>query len=87
MAQIFVADPKRLEPLKLNLCEAIERVIVRKQWTYREAAIYMGTTPSNVSLVANKRIHRLSVSQLFNYLVLICPDFRFMLSVDSSLAL
>lgn len=71
--------------MKFEICKAIEVVIARRPWTQRQAAIYMGTSQSNISHVANKNLERLSVGQLMNYLALICPEFRFMVSVDSSL--
>ena len=76
---------RALRELKVDLCNAIDLVIVRNQWSYCVAAAYVGTHASVISLVVNKRIARLSLSQLFRYLNAICPGFRVMISVDSSL--
>jgi predicted XRE-type DNA-binding protein len=75
-----------IEAVKLELCLAIERVILRYGWTHRLAAAYMGTSRANVSRLANKRLDQLTVGQLFLYLAKICPGFRFMLSIDQTLS-
>lgn len=46
----------------------------------------MGTSRSNISYVQNKKIDRLTLNQLFNYLGRLVPDFRFMISIDSTLS-
>jgi len=84
-SEIFDTDHKALEPLKLELCLAISVVCMRYQWTQQQAAIRMGTSRANVSRVQNKRIAQLTLNQLFGYLSKICPNFRFMISVDASL--
>ncbi len=75
-----------LDPMKLELCVAIDRTIQRKQLNQRQAAILMGTSRANVSRVQNKTLERLTINQLFHYLARLCPEFRFMLSVDTSLS-
>lgn len=84
-SKIFRANPQVLDPIKIEICTAIETVMARRQWTQAQAAIYMGTSQSNISNIANKRLNKLSIGQLMNYLALICPEFRFMISVDASL--
>ena len=84
-SQIFQTNHKALDPLKMQLCLAIEIVCLRNQWTQRQSAVYMGTSRANLSRVQNKKLERLTVNQLFGYLSKICPDFRFMISVDTSL--
>ena len=82
----FQNNKEALDALKLELCFAIDLVINRQQLTYREAAFYLDTTPGTVSLVCNKHIELLTINQLFGYLSRICPNFRFMLSIDWSLS-
>lgn len=83
--KFFKTNPKAIDPLKIEVCGAIDRVISRNQWTQRQAAIMMGTSRANISRVSNKKLDRLTLCQLFGYLARSCPDFRFMISIDSTL--
>jgi|GEM_PF-4571371 len=74
---------EKIDAVKLELCYAIDRAIARQMWTYAEAAFWMGTSKANVSRVVNKRTNRLTVGQLVKYLAVVCPHFRFMVSIDS----
>lgn len=81
----FGNKEESLDPVKIELCLAIDRAIARKGWTYTAAAIQMGTSRANISRVVNKKIDKLTLNQLFGYLSRVCPEFRFMLCIDASL--
>lgn len=60
-------------------------MIARHNWTYAQAAIQMRVSRANLSRVGNKKLEQLTVNQLVRYLNALCPEFRFMISIDSSL--
>lgn len=74
-----------IDALKFELCRAIDQAIARHQWSYHQAAKLMRVSRSNLSRVGNKRIETLTLNQLFRYLGAVCPGFRVMISIDSSL--
>lgn len=78
-------NDRAIDALKNEICTAIELVMARSQWSYSVSAAYVGTHRSVISLIVNKRIEKLTLSQLFRYLNAICPGFRVMVSVDASL--
>ena len=71
----------RLNQLKFQLCHAIDRSIHRNQWSYADAARMLRVDKVVISRITNKKIERLTLNQLFEYLVRVRPNFEFLVSV------
>jgi len=77
----FSSDFRRKkEELKLYLCHSIKRVVRKRNWNQREAAFRMGTTASRVSHVDRLKLNKLTIKQLFQYLINIAPHFEILIS-------
>lgn len=63
-------DNRELErEIKREFCSAIERLIVRRQWTQRVAAVRLGTSQANISRICNKNVNSLTAGMLLRILV------------------
>jgi len=76
-----VHSQQKLKEIKTELCHLIKRSARRRNYDQKTMAFYMGTTPSNASLVDNIRIEQLTINQLFRYLVNLEPNFRMLIAL------
>lgn len=81
-ADVFQPNKEAIDNVKLQVCNAISRIALWRQWRQSQLAIYMGTSRANASRVQNKKLDQLTLTQLFNYLSKIDPHFRFILAVS-----
>jgi hypothetical protein len=72
---------EKLKEVKLELCYLIKRHQARENLTAKALAFYMGTSQSNVSLVSRLNVDKLTINQLFRYLVLLEPEFKMLIAV------
>ena len=72
---------EKLNQAKVLLCRTAMKAARRKGYTRKQMAIYMGTTKSNVSLIENQRVERLTFNQLFRYLVNLEAKFELLISI------
>lgn len=72
----------KLNEVKMELCKAIRRVAWREGWTQEQLAIYCGTNETWISLAVRHEVEKLTVNQLFRYLIIISPGLRMMIATD-----
>lgn len=77
----FEPREEKLDEVKLYICQILRQVALRQGWTQREFAWYLRTSPSCVSLVVRGHVHRLTLNQLFHYLVMAQPHFQLLISL------
>jgi len=72
---------KRQKEIKLQACLAIKRIALRYGMTQRQLAFSLQTSPSCVSRMMNEKVETVSYDQLFRFLSIIAPNFKFLISV------
>lgn len=70
-----------IENLKIEICAVLKRHALSRGWTQRSMAANLATSESTVSRICRLRTKSLTLNQLFNYLALACPHFKFLISV------
>lgn len=72
-------NQEKLDEVKLQLCDRIDRFMVWQHLTQEQLAFQLGTSRANVNRIVNRKIKHLSISQLFKYLSQIKPNFEFLI--------
>jgi ribosome-binding protein aMBF1 (putative translation factor) len=72
---------EKLDEVKREICQVIRRIALREGWNQQRLAIYCGTNETWISKVIRQDIEKLTINQLFRYLVAICPGFRFLIAM------
>lgn len=70
----------RLNQEKFQICHLIDYEISFMQMTTLGAAQMLGTTAANISRIRNKKVDQLRFNQLFQYLAMLRPEFRMLVS-------
>ena len=70
----------KIDELKFQVCQAIDREIANQRISQQKAAIFVGTSQGNISRIVRKRIDQLTFNQLFTFLVILNPNTRMLLS-------
>ncbi|MEK6553774.1 MAG: XRE family transcriptional regulator [Bdellovibrionota bacterium] len=70
-----------LKQIKRQACQAIARAAHRGNWSQKDLSRYIGTSQACISRVFNQRVEELSMTQLFNYLVILEPRVKILISV------
>ncbi len=79
--KLCLEGQSRIDCIKRDLCDLLNRIAIRNHWDQHKSAVYLGTTQSCVSHIFNHRYDKLTLNQLFRYLALVEPRFRFLIAI------
>lgn len=79
--RVSYREQRRLDDLKKEICKALQRICNRNRLTLEQMAEHMGTSRSRASEALNAKLDRLTLDQLFIYLVLVAPEFKFLIAI------
>ena len=71
---------EKINELKFQVCQAIDREISKQRISQQKAAIFLGTSQGNISRIVRKRVDQLTFNQLFTFLIILNPNTRMLLS-------
>ncbi|MCB9027276.1 MAG: hypothetical protein H6625_13225 [Bdellovibrionaceae bacterium] len=67
--------------VKTEVCKQIRKITMRRGWSQKQLAWYLGTSQACAGYVVCQRVEKLTCNQLFRYLVLLEPNFKFLISL------
>jgi predicted XRE-type DNA-binding protein len=70
----------KLDFVKRQVCQNIRAVAFRMGMNQRELADYLCTSQSCVSRLCRVQIEQISLNQLFRFLIILAPNFEFLIS-------
>lgn len=75
-------ESEKLNQIKCELCLELKRLALRRGWNQRQMAWHLGTSEACISRVIRLKVDEVTFNQLFQYLVILAPGFRVLISTS-----